>query len=113
MGKLKFEFRNFWCGMRLCNFRLCAIFLTLLERTNNIPPSPPGEHWVRRFLKNHDEMYKIRQKSIELDRKTAYNPQDLVDWFTRLKRVINEHGIQQEDSYNYDEIGFRIGIGGD
>src|SRR6266498_1863313 len=33
--KLKFEFRNFWCGMRLCNFRLCAIFLTLLERTNN------------------------------------------------------------------------------
>ena len=50
---------------------------------------------------------------MKLDRKTVYNPQDLVDWFTRLKRVIDEHGIQQEDSYNYDEIGFRIGIGGD
>ena len=50
---------------------------------------------------------------MELDRKTVHNPQDLVDWFIRLKRVINKHGIQQEDSYNYDKINFRIEIGGD
>ncbi len=49
---------------------------------------------------------------MELDRKTVHNPQDLVDWFIRLKRVINKHGIQQEDSYNYDKTNFRIEIGG-
>ena len=36
-----------------------------------------------------------------------------MDWFTRLKRVIDEYGIQQEDSYNYDKTNFQIKIGGD
>ena len=35
------------------------------------------------------------------------------DWFNRLFNTINEHGIAEEDIWNFDETGFNIGIGRD
>ena len=32
--------------------------------------------------------------------------------FKRLKRVIDDYAIQQGDTYNMDETGFRLGVGG-
>ena len=35
-----------------------------------------------------------------------------MQWFTTLKTVILQFGINEQDIYNFDETGFRIGIGG-
>ena len=34
-------------------------------------------------------------------------------WFEDYKQVITEHGICQQDIYNFDETGFQIGVGRD
>ncbi len=85
-------------------------FLKASHSDSDNPLSSPDEYWARRFLENYSEFHKIRQKSIELNRKTAHSPEDLQDWFERFKKIVDEYDIQAEDIYNYDESGFRIGI---
>jgi Tc5 transposase DNA-binding domain len=41
-----------------------------------------GEHWSYRFLHRHPELYKMKQKPIELERKIAHDPVLIRDWFS-------------------------------
>jgi hypothetical protein len=53
----------------------------------------------------------MKQKPIELERKIAYDPVLLRDWFSRFYALREEFGVAKEDIWNYDETGFRIGVG--
>jgi Tc5 transposase DNA-binding domain len=57
--------------------------------TNALPPPPPpvGEHWVTRFLERHDEIKKMKQKAIELDRKQAANDRESITTLTTLTTI--------------------------
>ncbi|EKG09398.1 DDE superfamily endonuclease CENP-B-like protein [Macrophomina phaseolina MS6] len=86
----------------------------LLVRAHSDPttkPPPIGRNWVVRFLTRHPELSVIKQKPVEILRTTSHDPAAISRYFTRLKRVIDEHGIQLADIWNYDETGFRVGIG--
>jgi hypothetical protein len=77
------------------------------------PPPTIGGHWINRFFNRHPE-YKIQRiRAIDVDRKKAHEPAIIQDWFSRLKKVIEEHGIHESDIWNFDETGFNIGIGRD
>jgi hypothetical protein len=76
----------------------------------SLPPQPLHEQWASSFLKRHN-LKKMRQKPIELARKEAHTPELLKEWFDKLKQVINEYNIQQINFWNFDETGFRIGVG--
>jgi len=53
----------------------------------------------------------MKQKPIELERKIAHDPVLLRDWFSRFYALREEFGVAKEDIWNYDETGFRIGVG--
>lgn len=91
-----------------------ARFLLAQSHTDSTTPAPGlGEHWVKRFLKRHPEYNVRKQKTIDILRKQAHQPSHILDWFNRFKETVNKYGIQDCDIYNFDETGFRIGIGHD
>jgi DDE superfamily endonuclease/Tc5 transposase DNA-binding domain len=70
-----------------------------------------GEHWSHRFNLRHPELHKMKQKPIELARKAAHDPVLISDWFRRFQALREEFGVVDDDIWNFDETGFRIGVG--
>jgi hypothetical protein len=48
-----------------------------------------------------------------LERKRAESYENLKDWFQLLQDTITDLGINSDDIWNFDETGFRIGVGRD
>jgi hypothetical protein len=76
--------------------------------------SPPtvGQNWTSRFIQRH-EYLKQTQKKLNSNRQRAENPAVVAEYFEKLYDTLEEYGIVQEDIWNMDETGFRIGIGKD
>lgn len=59
-----------------------------LKRSHNDPLTPPpqvGEHWVTRFLQRHPEYHIKKQKTLDVPRALAHQPQNILNWFERLQ----------------------------
>jgi len=66
-----------------------------------------------RFLECYLEYFIKKQSTIDPNRKNAHEPKNILAWFEKYHAVYAEHNIQPADVYNFDETGFRIGIGRD
>jgi Tc5 transposase DNA-binding domain len=56
------------------------------DHIKNGPAPTVGHHWPRRFLDRHPELRKAKQKSLELERKLAHNPDVILKWFQRFDK---------------------------
>ena len=77
-------------------------------------PSPPPQvdkQWTTRFLERHSQYLVPQQKAQEIDRKNAQDPDTILEWFYKYKSICDKYGILPRDQYNFDESGFRIGVG--
>ena len=73
---------------------------------------PLGDNWWTRFHKRHrSKLFMRRRRPLAAARKDAFDVEDLQDFYRKLKKAIDSHGIQQADMWNMDETGFRIGVG--
>ena len=81
------------------------------DHTNNDSASSVDHHWARRFLNRHPELYKVKQKPLELERKLVHDSGVLLDWFERFRQLRERYSVQNENIWNFDETGFRIGVG--
>ncbi|KAF2186290.1 hypothetical protein K469DRAFT_664179 [Zopfia rhizophila CBS 207.26] len=78
------------------------------------PPFLPqylGRDWVTRFLAAHPELIKKKQKPKDKDRIDAQRYEEIREFYEKYKKVVAEYGIQQCDTWNFDETGFRVGCG--
>ena len=58
--------------------------------------------------------YHIRkQRSIDVNQKNAPDPESIHAWFEKYGLICEDYNIEPCDQYNFDETGFRIGIGRD
>ena len=71
---------------------------------------PVGKHWVRRFNTRTEEI-KLR-RSRPYDRQRALNEDRRViePWFELVRLTKEKYGIPDEDTYNFDETGFMMGV---
>ena len=71
---------------------------------------PVGKNWVDRFKTRTPEI-KL-QRSRPYDRQRALNEDRRVisPWFELVKNMKAKYGILDEDTYNFDETGFMMGI---
>ena len=53
----------------------------------------------------------MKEKPIEQARAEAMNVYNIRQWFRQLEATMREHDIYQEDFWNMDEMGLRIGVG--
>jgi len=91
----------------------CANIILWNAHTGSSPAPVVGDDWVNRFLNCHSEYFVRKQKSIDADRKKAYQRHNIWVWFAKYKIVSKEIMIQHCDQYNFDKTGGYIDIGRD
>lgn len=99
-------------GLHMRRSTLCTAANAIL-RAESEPDSEPrilNDQWARRWLSRHPEIRQVKQKSMELARKEAEQPDLLRDWLLRTYRKIDELGVDLDDLWNMDETGFQIGM---
>jgi hypothetical protein len=68
-----------------------------------------GRDWVPRFILRHPHLTVAIGRRIESVRMDGATKPVLDAWFNAYKKVVQEQGIKQENTYNMDESGFSIG----
>ena len=70
--------------------------------------------WATRWMTRNQSWFRtIRAKTLAAERKAVHNIEDFNNHFRDFQCAIVEFGIAQDDIYNMDETGFRIGcLGG-
>ena len=75
-------------------------------------PAPTVSHmWSLRFLQRHPEYYIRKQKPLASERAHAHDTSEFQAHFMRFKDAKDKKGILDKDVWNFDETGFRIGVG--
>ena len=83
------------------------------DYTGKGKPPTVGSHWAGQFLQRHSQYFVRKQKSLATERKNAYQPITIQTHFNDFQAAKIEKGIHDHDCYNFDETGFRIGVGQD
>jgi RecB family endonuclease NucS len=69
-----------------------------------------GKNWAANFVKRRPEL------KVKFDRKQDYtralceDPEVIQGWFRLVQNTKAKYGIQDEDTYNFDETGFMMGV---
>ncbi len=75
-------------------------------------PSPVvSNKWSKRFLARHPEYSVRKQKTLDVDKKNAHQPNDLAEWFEKFQREMLKNGVTNGDCYNMNETEFTIEMG--
>jgi hypothetical protein len=99
-------------GLPLKRPQIIAAATSILKLFDPSAP-PPGPKWLKRWLQRHPEYRVRRRKALDIERLRAQDKSLVQEWFTNYENMIQERGILPEDLYNFDETGFRIGVGTD
>jgi hypothetical protein len=71
---------------------------------------PVGENWVRKFVARHDEIKGKYSRRYDYPRAKCEDPQKIREWYDRVAATKQKWGILDEDTYNFDETGFQMGV---
>ena len=71
-----------------------------------------GTNWTTKFIKRCPQLKTKMSKRLDYQRARCEDNQTITQWFELVRRQIQEHGIQTEDIYNFDETGFQMGLAG-
>ena len=77
--------------------------------SKNAPPVI-GKHWTYRFVKRHPALKAFLTQKRDLQRAQQEDPHVIEPWFRRIHDTISKYGITSDDTYNFDEIGFALGL---
>lgn len=75
------------------------------------PPPRVGPQWAKRWLDRQKDLSKVKRKPLAASRKNAHDSELLMEYFKIYKEVVDKFGILPEDQWNFDETGYRMGIG--
>lgn len=83
---------------------------TLIDRRGSEPSKPIGKNWIYKFLTQHPELDTRLARSYDAQRAKNEDPKIINGWFERVQKTQEEYGILDEDTYNFDETGFAMGV---
>jgi hypothetical protein len=98
-------------GLYARTYQIERIANSILSRRPGPPEPPVGPTWPTRFLRRHPEYFTKKQRTLDIERKESHERRDIEVFFERWKKIIEKYGINPADTYNFDETGFRIGMG--
>ncbi|EAT84526.1 hypothetical protein SNOG_08250 [Parastagonospora nodorum SN15] len=79
---------------------------------HDVIPTMVGEKWARNLVKRKPEVKSQVTRQRDHQRVLCSNPAIISPWFNLVRNVKAKYGILDEDTYNFDETGFQIGVGG-
>jgi hypothetical protein len=71
-----------------------------------------GEKWARNLVRRRPEIKSQVTRQRDHQRVLCSNPAVISPWFDLVRNVKAKYGILDEDTYNFDETSFQIGVGG-
>jgi len=88
----------------------CANAVLQFAHCGQGPAPVVSNHRASRFLNRHSEYFIRKQVSLDVNRKSAHQPESIRAWFQKYYDICEQCNIHQGDKYNFDETGFCIGI---
>jgi hypothetical protein len=82
----------------------------LMRRGGNSLPRPIGKNWIYNFHKDHPDIKAYLSRSRDYQRVKNEDPHVIKPWFKRFQEIQQQYGIVDEDTYNFDETGFAMGL---
>ena len=79
-----------------------------LLRVRDAPPI--GKLWAHNFLKRQPELNIRWARRYDYQRAKFEGPKVIGEWFALVRNVKAKYGIVDDDIYNFDEVGFMMGI---
>jgi hypothetical protein len=83
--------------------------ILLCERVRD-PTATLGVNWAYKFIKRHPALRTRYNRRISYQRAKQEDPKVIKQWFATVREVIQEHGIHEDDIWNFDETGFAMGL---
>ena len=71
-----------------------------------------GENWVYRFIQRKPRIKSQVSRPRDYRRVLCSDTAIISPWFDLVRNVKAKYGILDQDTYNFDETGFQIGVGG-
>lgn len=71
---------------------------------------PVGQNWAATFVKRQPELQVKFNRKYDYKRALCEDPEVIQDWFRLIENTKAKYGILDEDSYNFDETGFVMGM---
>ncbi|EAQ84697.1 hypothetical protein CHGG_08711 [Chaetomium globosum CBS 148.51] len=69
-----------------------------------------GTRWASNFVKRQPDLTMRFNRKYDYQRALCENPDLIRGWFALVQNTIAKYGIQGADIYNFDEIGFLMGV---
>ena len=86
-----------------------AICQLLAAETPTRPP--PSQRWFQTWIKTqHETIHTIKTRPIEASRVVSHKVLAIEEWFHQFKDVCSQLDVTAADIYNFDEVGFRVGM---
>jgi hypothetical protein len=81
----------------------------LIDEDPRVERDHVGKHWVERFVKASPAIKAKISRPYDYERAKCEDPRVIEEWFRVLECMKRDHGILDEDTYNFDETGFMMG----
>lgn len=82
----------------------------LQKRGQNPPPPSVGKNWASRFVQRQSELQTKWDRKSHSQRARCEDPVKIQSWFKLVQDTRVAYGVNDQDVYNFDETGFRIGV---
>jgi hypothetical protein len=82
----------------------------LLQADNPSGFKPISKNWVSIFTNRRDEIKTRYTQRYNYSRAQCEDPKIIKGWFDCLQQIQMQYSISHEDIYNFDEIGFVMGL---
>ena len=69
-----------------------------------------GVNWAQRFIKRQPQLSSKYTRAYDYQRAQCEDPEKLRAWFRLVTNMINKYGIVEDDIYNFDEVGYAMGL---
>jgi hypothetical protein len=71
---------------------------------------PVGKNWAGTFVKRRPELTIKFNRKYDYKRALCEDPEVIQRWFDLVANIKAKYGIQDDDTYNFDEAGFMMGV---
>jgi hypothetical protein len=90
--------------------RLCGVedMANQLLRARGAPDV--GQRWASNFVKRRPELRTRYSRRYDYQRAKCEDPKIISEWFALVRNTKTKYGILDDDTYNFDETGFMMGI---
>src|SRR5450432_1875627 len=90
--------------------QMANLLLEKRSNSNSNSNSQVGKRWVINFVRRHQALQTWYNRKYDYQRAKCEDPQVIRDWFRLVKNIIAKYSIEEQDIYNFDEIGFQMGV---